>query len=118
MPKKRKNSKIIIIGIIVLAFVCAGTVTYFLYSHFHRAPNQMRFVRGYGNFTFNNETLSQTITFLNSNTNLQAMESYCQQSMNMIYCRFYCVGINPDNQICSQLPTSPYQRNLTGRLSQ
>ena len=118
MPKKKKNSKIIIIGIIILVVVCAGTFIYFSYSHFHKVSNQMRFHRGNGNFTFNNETLNQATSFFNNGTNLQDIESYCQQSTNMLYCRYYCMKINPDNQICSQLPTPQYQRNFTGVPSQ
>ena len=92
MPKDKKTSKkAIIIGVVVGLVVIAGIfVGAFLYysSMNHRyvsgrySPNEIR-----GNFTLNNETLSQTSDFFSNNSNIQILQTYCQQ--NMIYCRYY-----------------------------
>jgi hypothetical protein len=113
MPKKEMHTKlIIVISLIALVVIASGITVYFVYSNAHaHGMYQRSFMRG--NFTFNNETLTQTISILNTES-INNINSYCQQGMNMFYCRYYCTKINPDNQICSQLPMSHYNNNFTG----
>ena len=118
MPnKKTSKKKFIIIGIIVLVVVCAGITAYIIYAHSHNSrhfnPNNPSYQHR-GNFTFDNASLAQVTSYLNSNTDTQAMASYCQQNINMLYCRYYCMRINPNNSVCSQLPTPQYRMNYTG----
>lgn len=117
MPNQKKVSKkkFIIIGILVLVVICAGVTAYILYAHFHNAkhfnPNNPSSYQRRGNFTFNNATLNQVTSYLNNNTDTQGMISYCQQTINMLYCRYYCMKINPNNSVCSQLPMQQYRMN-------
>jgi hypothetical protein len=115
MPnKKTSKKKFIIIGIIILVIICAGITAYIIYTNSHNARHFNSIYQHRGNFTFDNATLIQVTSFLNSNTNTQSMISYCQQSINILYCRYYCMKVNPSNSVCDQLPTPKYRMNYTG----
>lgn len=104
MPKRKKISNKMIIGIVIAGVIIVIGASFGIYLYLHEinhnnyTGNRRNFR---GNFTFNNETLSQTSDFFNNNSDVQTMQSYCQQ--NMIYCRYYCTNVNPDNSLCSQL---------------
>lgn len=114
MPKEKKKSKGLMIAIIIASSIIVIIAASFgVYLYLHEMSNH-RFVsqRRSGNFSFNNETLSQTAEFFNNNTNLQTLQSYCQQ--NMPYCEYYCTSINSENSLCSQLqlPQQPMNRSF------
>ncbi|MFZ1970686.1 MAG: hypothetical protein WAU65_00690 [Candidatus Nanoarchaeia archaeon] len=111
MPKGKKISKKMVIAIAIVGVVILIGSSFGIYLYLHDISHRSSYYgsRGNfrGNFTFNNETLSQTSEFFNNNSDIQTLQSYCQG--NMIYCRYYCTRTDPQNSLCNQLqfPTRP-----------
>ncbi len=111
MAKKSSGKRIFVIaGIIALALVAAGSTSYLIYSHVH---SQSRFRQGGGNFSrggfsLDNATIAQIENFFDSNPDNQSVQSYCQQ--NPMYCGYYCVKINPSNDLCSEIQMPGFNR--------
>ena len=100
---KDKKDRIILglsisLGLVIL--ISTGVIIYLISSNsINKFSNSNNFMRG--NFTFNNETLSQTESFFASATSQGQINSYCSQSGTILYCREYCTRINPSDSFCS-----------------
>jgi hypothetical protein len=107
---KDRKDKIIIglsVALGVVIIVSAGIIAYLLISNSqHRGYANTDFARG--NFSLNNETLSQTENLFSTASSQSDISSYCAQSGNMIYCRDYCMRINPSNSFCNGIPATQY----------
>ena len=102
---KDKKDRIILglsvaLGLVII--ISAGTMIYLVSSnsvHRNYAGTGTNFARG--NFTLNNETLTQTESMFSTASSQSDINSYCAKSGNMVYCRYYCYRINPSNSFCS-----------------
>lgn len=105
MPRNKKSSNKIIISMVIIGAIVVIGSSFGIYLYLHGTSHKQTFMRYgknfRGNFIFNNEILNQTSDLFNNNSNTQTTQSYCQQ--NMVYCRYYCMKINPENKLCNQL---------------
>jgi len=83
-----------IVGIII-GLIVGGLAGYF---YVDKSPR--------GNFgKFNNmqiseESKSEVTSFFESNPDQATLNSYCQENSNP--CRYYCIEINQDNELCTR----------------
>jgi len=105
---KDKKDRIIVglaiaLGLVII--ISAGTIIYLISSNsIHEFSGNNNFMRG--NFSLSNETLSQTENVFANAASQQDVDSYCAQNGNMIYCREYCIRINPSDSLCSGISMS------------
>jgi len=100
----KKTTIIIILAasfLVVIGLSVFGTL-YFTGFLTHRG----NFPRG--NFQLSGTQADEVNSFFNSNPSLSDMQNYC--ASNRTSCFYYCRTINPNNEICSQLPN---YRNMT-----
>ena len=110
MPKEKNNLNrmVIILMVTSIIAICAAATGFYLYFH---EMNHYSYPRQ-NNFSLNNETLNQTEEFFNNSTDLQTIQSYCQQKQTIMYCEYYCTKVNPEDNFCSQLQFPQFQRGM------
>ncbi|MBS3172533.1 hypothetical protein J4438_03060 [Candidatus Woesearchaeota archaeon] len=53
------------------------------------------------NFNLDDTVKNDTIYFFDSTSNIDEIRNYCEE--NRPNCGFYCMEINPNHEICSQM---------------
>ncbi|VVB77651.1 Uncharacterised protein [uncultured archaeon] len=95
--KKLKGAFIIVIVLIIVAM---GIIGYFYYKgNFNKRNNMQRFQGR--NLQLNESQINEVTSFFESTTDINQIESYCQQ--NRMNCFYYCRNINPNGEYCKQL---------------
>jgi hypothetical protein len=93
--KNRQLAKGIIIGL-TAGLILGGVAGYLLHNNINRS-----FMQRGGNFQINEETKNSIISFFESTSDMNEINSYCEQ--NRINCLYYCMNINPNHEICKML---------------
>lgn len=94
MENKNKAAVWLITGIII-GLILGGIGGFIISNNLYK-----RDFRG-GNLQISEETKNSIISFFESTSDTNEINSYCEQNRN--YCFYYCREINPEHEICSQI---------------
>ncbi len=103
-----KLIKGLIIGIII-GLVFGGGAGYLFHNNISR-----NFIQNKNNFQIDENTKNKIISFFDNTTDINSINSYCNQNMN--YCLYYCRTINPNHEICANLINNSMRQR--GKLQQ
>jgi hypothetical protein len=116
------RKKIITISIVAV-FVIATIFFFYLHS---QKPNRPDFngrspssqpgnfsgqtPRNPGEFSIDEESKTSVLNFFDNSPGIEEVKEYCQN--NQMNCLYYCRDINPDHEICNQLPKPNMTRGM------
>lgn len=95
LMKKINNATMLLIVGLVIGLIIGGIAGYLIANNIHGTGI------GKGNFQINEETKTSIISFFENTSDMNEINAYCEQNRN--YCFYYCMNINPNHDICSEL---------------
>jgi len=98
------------IKIIIIATIIVG-ITIGAYFITKTKNTQRNFPERPQNFQVNQKTEEEIISFFNSASDSQEIETYCKD--NGMNCMYYCKNINPEDEYCTQMIENMPQRNFS-----
>lgn len=104
--QKGDNMKNLIIGL-VIGLILGGIIGCLIGVNLTRNSFSRR-----DNFQLDEKTKNEISSFFESTTDISIIESYCNQ--NRFNCMYYCRSVNPNHEICSQMPMMRQGGDING----